>query len=1015
MIGQPERHTQNRIVQLFQQQLQYDYLGNWEDRANNHNIEENYLQAFLQQQGYSPVQISRAITTLRSIANNYNESLYTNNKNTYHLLRYGIPVKENAGDNNETVQLIDWNHPENNHFAIAEEVTILGNREKRPDIVLYINGIAIGVIELKRSFVSIGEGIRQNITNQQKEFIQSFFSTIQLVFAGNDSEGLRYGTIGTGEKFFLQWKEGDTDEGMFQVDKYLCKMCNKLRIIELLFDFVLFDGGVKKLPRVHQYFGIKAAQENIRKREGGIIWHTQGSGKSIVMVLLAKWILENNPNARVAIITDRDELDKQIKRVFEDAGEDIYRTTSGKDLMNQLAQAKPRLLCSLVHKFGRRDVQDFEAFIEELSSSPSKTVGELFVFVDECHRTQSGKLHKVMKALLPNALFIGFTGTPLLKKDKQTSLEVFGKYIHTYKFNEAVDDKVVLDLMYEARSIEQRTSSQQHIDAWFESRTRGLNDFQKSALKQKWGTMQQVLSSKNRMQQIVNDILLDFSTKPRLSENNGNAILVAGSIFEACKYYELFQSTEFKGKCAVVTSYNPSHRDIVTEDTGANTETEKEYIYNLYNRILENMVAEPNKSKSETYEDKAKALFLKEPANMKLLIVVAKLLTGFDAPTCSYIYLDKEMQDHGLFQAICRVNRLDTDDKDFGYIVDYKELFKKVENAVSVYTSELEYDQFQKEDCDILLKDRLTKAKERLDNALEEIALVVEHVPQPKTDLEYIRYFCGNPENPDDLKDNEVKRNAVYKHTVVLIRAYANIAAEMSEAGYSDKETDNIKKSLDNYLRLGEIIRKASGETLDMKPYEADMRFLIDNYIQADPSQRIDPFENQSLLDIIVKSGIAEAINQLPEGIKGSKEAVAETIENNVRQKIIKEHLIDPAYFEEMSKLLNTIIAELREKKISYEEYLRKMADLTSKVTNAQRDDMPASIKSPAQRALFNNLNKNEELALQVDAAVRRVKQVDFRGDERKENLIKYEIYQILKDEKETERIFAIIKAQYEY
>ena len=1015
MIGHPERHTQNRIVKLFQEQLQYDYLGNWEERTTNSNIEESYLQKFLQKQGYKEVLVNRAITQLRTTANNYNESLYTNNKNTYSLLRYGVNVLADAGENYQNVQLIDWKNPEANHFAIAEEVTVLCNREKRPDIVLYVNGIAIGIIELKRSTVSIGDGIRQNITNQQKEFIQSFFSTVQFVFAGNDSEGLRYGSIGTEEKFYLQWKEGDSDEGMYQVDKYICKMCNKQRMLELMFDFVLFDGGKKKLPRVHQYFGIKAAQESIRKREGGIIWHTQGSGKSIVMVLLAKWILENNPNARVAIITDRDELDKQIKRVFEDAGEDIYRTTSGKDLINQLAQAKPRLLCSLVHKFGKRDVEDFEAFIEELSSSPSKTVGELFVFVDECHRTQSGKLHKVMKALLPNALFIGFTGTPLLKKDKQTSLEVFGKYIHTYKFNEAVDDKVVLDLMYEARNIEQRIISQDRIDAWFESRTRGLNDFQKSELKRKWGTMQQVLSSKNRMQQIVNDILLDFSTKPRLSDNNGNAILVAGSILEACKYYELFQSTEFRSRCAVVTSYNPSHRDIVTEDTGANTDTDKEFIYNLYNRILENVTAEPNKSKSETYEDKAKALFLKEPANMKLLIVVAKLLTGFDAPTCSYIYLDKEMQDHGLFQAICRVNRLDTDDKDFGYIVDYKELFKKVENAVSVYTSELEYDQFQQEDCDILLKDRLTKAKERLDNALEEIALVVEHVAQPKTDLEYIRYFCGNPENPDDLKDNEVKRNALYKHTVVLIRAYANIAAEMSEAGYSDKETEDIKKSLDNYLRLREIIRKASGETLDMKPYEADMRFLIDNYIQADPSQRIDPFENQSLLDIIVKSGISEAINQLPEGIKGSKEAVAETIENNVRQKIIKEHLIDPAYFEEMSKLLNTIIAELRQKKISYEEYLQKMADLTSKVTNAQRDDMPASIKSPAQRALFNNLNKNETQALEIDAAVRRVKQVDFRGDERKENLIKFEIYQILKDEKETERIFAIIKAQYEY
>jgi len=1014
-IGLPERATQNRIVKLFQEQLHYDYLGNWEDRPNNQNIEEQYLRNYLVKQGYSNVQITRAISQLRTTTNNYNESLYTNNKNTYALLRYGVNVLEDAGENYQNLQLIDWKNPEANHFAVAEEVTVLSNREKRPDIVLYVNGIAIGVLELKRSTISIGDGIRQNITNQQKEFIQSFFSTVQLVFAGNDSEGLRYGSIGTSEKYFLKWKENEEDDSMYQVDKYLIKMCNKQRILELMFDFVLFDGGIKKLPRVHQYFAIKAAQESIRKREGGIIWHTQGSGKSIVMVMLAKWILENNPNARVAIITDRDELDKQIKRVFEDAGEEIYRTTSGKDLMNQLAQAKPRLLCSLVHKFGKRDVDNFDDFIEELSNSPSKTVGELFVFVDECHRTQSGKLHKVMKALLPTALFIGFTGTPLLKKDKQTSLEVFGKYIHTYKFNEGVEDEVILDLMYEARDIEQRITSQERIDAWFESKTAGLNDFQKSELKKRWGTMQQVLSSRNRMQQIVNDIVVDFSTKPRLSNGKGNAILIAGSIFEACKYFELFQNTEFRNKCAVVTSYNPTYRDIVTEDTGANTETDKEYIYNIYNNLLKDVAADPQKTKSETYEDKVKALFLKEPANMKLLIVVAKLLTGFDAPACTYLYIDKEMQDHGLFQAICRVNRLDSEDKEFGYIVDYKDLFTKVENAVSVYTSELDYDNFEKQDCDILLKDRLTKGKERLDNALEEIALVCEHVALPKSDLDYIRYFCGNPENPDDLKANEVKRTALYKHTVALIRAYANIAAEMTEAGYSEKEIGDIKRALDNYLRLREIIRKASGETLDLKPYEADMRFLIDNFIQADQSIRIDPFENQTLLELIVNSGIADAINHLPQGIRSSKEAVAETIENNIRQKIIKEHLIDPAYFEEMSKLLNTIIAELRDMKINYEEYLRKIADLAKRVTNTHRDDLPNTIQTFAQRALFNNLGKNETLALQIDEVVRQVKQVDFRGDDRKENLIKYEIYKILKDEKEVERIFAIVKEQRDY
>lgn len=1015
MIGQPERHTQNRIVQLFREQLHYQYLGNWEDRFGNQNIEESLLQKFLEQQGHIQVLINRAIKQLKEVAGDPNESLYNKNKNTYSLLRYGAPVKAEAGDNFKTIPFIDWKNPENNHFAIAEEVTILGNREKRPDIVLYVNGIAVGVLELKRSTVSIGDGIRQSITNQQKEFIQPFFSTIQFVFAGNDTEGLRYGTIGTGEKYFLKWKEGDSDEGMYQVDKYLLKMCNKQRLLELMYDFVLFDGGVKKLPRVHQYFGIKAAQESIRKREGGILWHTQGSGKSIVMVWLAKWILENNPKARVAIITDRDELDKQIKRVFDDAGETIYQTTSGKDLMNQLAQPKPMLLCSLVHKFGKRGVEHFEAFIQELESRPTQTVGDLFVFVDECHRTQSGKLHKVMKAMLPNALFIGFTGTPLLKKDKQTSLEVFGKYIHTYKFNEAVSDEVILDLMYEARDIEQRIADQSRIDVWFESKTAGLNDFQKSELKRRWGTMQQVLSSKNRMQQIVNDIVFDFSVKPRLSDHRGNAILVAGSIYEACKYYELFQNTEFRGKCAVVTSYNPSHKDIVMEDTGANTDTEKEYIYKVYSKILETVVAAPQKTKSETYEDKAKALFLKEPANMKLLIVVAKLLTGFDAPACTYIYIDKEMQDHGLFQAICRVNRLDTEDKAFGYIVDYKDLFAKVGNAVSVYTSELDYDNFEKQDCDIMLRDRLKVAKERLENALEGIALVCEHVEPPKRDLDYIRYFCGNPEQDEDLKATAVRRIALYKHTVALIRAYANIAEEMKAAGYTDPEIEQIKKTLDNYLRLREIIRKASGETLDMKPYEADMRYLIDTYIQADQSRRIDPFENQSLLELIVNTGVSEAVRQLPQGIQSSREAIAETIENNVRQKIIKEHLIDPAYFEEMSKLLNTIIGELRADKISYEEYLQKMADLADKVMNTQRTDVPRDIKTPAQRALYHNLANNPNLALACDEAVRYNKLADWRGDEKKELVIKAALYKVLNDVDEVERLFQIIKQQNEY
>jgi type I restriction enzyme R subunit len=556
-IGKPERVTQNRVIGLFLDELKYRYLGDWSDRPGNSNIEEAILKQYLAKCSYSPEQISRAIYLLNTEAKNPTRNLYENNKAVYGLLRYGVDVQTEAGQPYVKVKLINWAEPGNNDFFLAKEVTLSGNYERRPDLVIYINGIAVAVIELKNSHVSIGDGIRQLLSNQQGEFHEWFFSTVQIVFAGNDTEGLRYGTIGTPEKYFLKWKEDEADNIRFKLDKYLLKMCRKKRLIELLHDFVLFDGGVKKLPRVHQYVGVKKAQERVNAYEGGIIWHTQGSGKSIVMVLLAKWILENKPNARVLILTDRDELDKQIERVFTGVGETIYRTSSGHDLMVHLGQAKPRLLCSLIHKFGKKDVGDFDAFIEELKKQPTSAVGELFIFVDECHRTQSGKLHKTMKALLPGAVFIGFTGTPLLKQDQQTSLEVFGTYIDTYKFGEAVEDEVVLDLVYEARDIPQELGSTQKVDAWFEAKTKGLNDWQKAALREQWGTMQKVLSSRSRMERVVEDIVFDFSVKPRLASERGNAMLVASSIYEAAKYFELFQKTVFKGRCALVTSYNP--------------------------------------------------------------------------------------------------------------------------------------------------------------------------------------------------------------------------------------------------------------------------------------------------------------------------------------------------------------------------------------------------------------------------------------------------------------------------
>ncbi len=1036
-VSKPERATQARVIALFCDELHYRFLGNRADSAVNSNIEPDLLGAYLARAGYSPAQISRALDILRREASHHGRSLYGNNQAVYSLLRYGVPVKVEAGQPTETVHLINWHDPAANDFALAEEVTLKGGHERRPDLVLYLNGIAIGVLELKNSRVSIGDGIRQNLSNQLPEFNEWFFSTVQLVLAGNDSEGLQYGTIKTEEKYFLTWKEDEADNRRLKLDKYLLKLCEKGRLIELLRDFVLFENGVKKLPRVHQYFGLKAAQEHVRQKRGGIIWHTQGAGKSILMVLLARWILENQPHARVLIVTDRDELDKQIERVFRNAGENsVYRSSSGRDLMQQLGQPSPRLLCSLVHKFGLgargKSGQAFETFIRELEAQPSPTVGEVFVFVDECHRTQSGRLNRVMKALLPQAVFIGFTGTPLMKQDKATSEEVFGGYIHTYKFSEAVDDGVVLDLIYEARDIDQRLGSTEQIDQWFEIKTKGLNAWQRDELKSHWGTMQKVLSSRSRMDRVVADIIYDFAVKQRLSDERGNALLVASSIYEACKYFALFSAghTGFKDRCAVVTSYDPQARNVTLEEIGTSTETDKQFIYNTYKALLKDVAAAPGMSRTETYEEAAKALFIKEPANMKLLIVVDKLLTGFDAPPCTYLYIDKKMQDHGLFQAICRTNRLDGEGKEFGHIVDYKGLFPKVEKAIAVYTAELDQSAGGASP-EILLKDRLQLGRERLDAALEALVLLCEPVEPPRGELEYIHYFCGNTEIADDLAACEPQRVALYKGVVALIRAYANIADELEQAGYGAAGVEQLKAWQKHYLDLREVIRKAAGETLDIKPFEADMRHLIDTYIEASAPRKISPFDQLGLLELIVKTGIAEAIAGQLGGLKGNREAIAESIENNVRSKIIKEHLNNPAYFEKMSVLLEEVIKLRKAKAIEYEEYLQRIAELAQRVQTGGDPGRPPQLSTPGQQALYDNLQHHVAanqaaqplaaygdgdaalaLALKIDAVVKEKRQADWRGVTAREQMLKQALFEVVGNIDEVNRLFTIIFAQ---
>lgn len=1031
-IGEPERPVQNRLLALFKEKLKYEYLGNYEYRTCNRNIERKLLfDCLMSTKKWSGDEAKRAITKLEKEAYCTPQNMQEKNEKVYSLLRYGVNVSPDVGTKKITVNLINWEHPDKNQFYIAEEVTINSSTPdsftKRPDLVIYVNGIALAVIELKRSKVSVHDGIRQTIGNQQENFIRPFFSTVQLLFAGNDSQGLYYGVIDTPEKFWLRWKEPDASIPN-ELDRSVTQWFNKERLLEMIHDFLVFDAGVKKVCRPNQYFAVKAAQPRCEKKEGGVIWEAQGSGKSLIMVWLAEWIHENIDNSRVVIITDREELDEQISDGFKDTGENIACAKSGAGLIGMLNEEAPWLLCTLIHKFGKKNVEGkgdmvgvkskipLEKYLEDIVAQlPQgfKAKGNIFVFIDECHRTQGGYLHEAMKTIMgKDVMMIGFTGTPLLHTQKKDTWQTFGPLIHAYRFNEAVEDGVILDLRYESRKVDQFLGNKDKIDAWFEKKTKGLNKVAAARLKGRWATMQNIFSSRQRIDAVVGDICLDMDTTPMLVNRRGNAILVADSIYQACRYWDAFQKTALKGHCAVITSFEAKADDINMASSGEN-ESEDEYKYRIYKEMTDG-----HKSVS-AFEAYAKKEFIDHPKNMRLLIVVDKLLTGFDAPSACVLYIDKHMENHNLFQAICRVNRVDGDDKEYGYIVDYQNLFECISGAIGDYTSDgAALSGYDKEDIVGYIKEKNKACRKDLEEAKEQVDALLELV-HPQTREGFFRYFVYDDNAPEEemdkqLDDNAEKRSKLYKYVRRYLNCYANLANSLEDMGYSEAERKEYAECAKKYDALKREIELRSNDHIDMRRYEPDMRQVLDLYVKAEDSEVIAKLDDTSFLDIVAAQN-EEQLNDLPDELKDEYgRASAETVEANLREVIRKDSPFNPAYYGKLSIILQELIDKRKKEMLDYEEYMKELIELVKKARGKSANSYPESIKTPGMRALYDNLGQNEYLAIRAHEVIRENAIVGFRDNRLKQRKLIKALAKLLGDEM-AQKIYDIIKLHDEY
>lgn len=988
------------------QKLGYQYLSKEETERMRGNLHHVLLTTVLEEKlkelnsyeyqsqiyQFSESNIRQAIRDLDEPLTN---GLVKTNEVIYETIMNGRSYTEFLPDGSKksfTIQYIDWNNIENNVFHVVEEFEVErmdGRGTVRPDIVLFVNGIPFAVIECKKASISMNQGISQMIRNQGKDYAPQLFKFIQIVMSTNKNE-TKYATCNTPKKFWSVWKEekeewlqnwlDKTVEGRLPTmqDKNIISLFHPERLLELTQFFTLFDKDVKKVARYQQYFAIKEIIKTIEERDengnrqSGVIWHTQGSGKSLTMVMLAKYILSElrGYNPKVIVVTDRVELDKQIHKTFSHTRLKANLATSGSHLVDLINDNHSDIVTTLVHKF-------------DTASSKQKPIEsrDIFVLVDESHRTQYGELHLKMKKVFPNACYLGFTGTPLMKKEKNTLIK-FGKLIHKYTIADGVRDKAIVPLLYEGKMVEQSVN-QKAIDHRLEMITRNLNEKQKEEVKQRWSKYEKLASSEQRIYLIAEDINKHFVENYKTQGSQFKAMLATNSKIEAIRYLEAFEELGDLN-CAVVIS-PPDQREgheVVDQES-------KDKVQQFWKRMMDRY------GTPEKYEDAIKDEFVNGD-ELDLLIVVDKLLTGFDAPRATVLYVDKPMKEHTLLQAIARVNRL-YEGKDYGLIIDYRGLLDKLDEAMQMYSG-AGLENFDPED---------------LKGAIYDVISIIGSLRQYYSDLWQIFAPIENKNDREEYEvclEDEERREEFYG---VLSNFGRNLGIALeSEKIYNTlppEELQKYKKDFKFFQDLRKTVKLRYSDTIDHKEYEAKMQKLMDNYISAEEVIRIT-----NPVDILNTKAFEEEIERL-----GSKRAKADAIRTRLTKSVHAKWGENPSYYKKFSERIQEAIQEYRDKRISEAEYLNRMKDIMKDYQSGQTTEQyPNVIKENRNAQAFYGVTKDilsetketaasydtntlGELASEMDNIIREHQKVDWHDNLEIHNRIAQELDDLLFDFKE--------------